>query len=186
MDNTKTCPICYNNINVIVLPHDYIMTECNHFYHKKCIYKMYDNNIKTCSICRANIDYIKIINNYILENNVVSNNGSSIDNSVGNSDSINNNVGNANQTSIHIREERNTSTINYEIINVYRFYLKILNVSCHLIIILLCTMILRKNKNKLLFTTADDILTFATCLITYIFIFCILYLLYKKYTQLPY
>ena len=176
MDNTKTCPICYNNINVIVLPHDYIMTECNHFYHKKCIYKMYDNKIKTCSICRANIDYTKIINNYILENNVVSNNDSNIDNS----------VGNANQTSIHIREERNTSTINYEMIIVYRFYLKILNVSCHLIIILLCTMILRKNKNELLFTTADDILTFATCLIIYMFIFCILYLLYKKYTQLPY
>ena len=61
----KTCSICLENFNInnkcIKIP------ECQHIFHKDCIYKWFDKN-KTCPICRIDID--KSIDRYNKLNNL--------------------------------------------------------------------------------------------------------------------
>lgn len=46
---TIDCPICYNEINTIILP-------CNHLICETCLINTIDNNHKKCPLCRVNIE----------------------------------------------------------------------------------------------------------------------------------
>jgi len=48
-DRNKSCSICLNNLNNIV-----IQLKCKHYFHKKCIIQWLDIN-KTCPLCRYKV-----------------------------------------------------------------------------------------------------------------------------------
>lgn len=56
------CSICFNIIN------QEIMTDCNHYFCKECLYNWFNKGHNTCPICRNNINEYKLnnLNNKII------------------------------------------------------------------------------------------------------------------------
>ncbi len=50
------CSICFDSNDKILAPKEFMILDCNHKFHKECLYFHIKNNGLHCSMCRTNIN----------------------------------------------------------------------------------------------------------------------------------